>query len=230
MVKEKAVLCDSSVLISLMDSCFGDMFSLIEKKTGVYFYITPGVKLEIVSHPLSIQMKAYELSALRMKALIDKNVLEEINADTEELTKKLMQIGNNIFYARGKPIHLIDLGETDIIATASLLNIKTLLIDERTTRMLIEAPFQLKAHLEDELRTSVYVNQENFREFQKFVEDMHVIRSVELLGIAYKLGYFESFGKDKKKAIEAALYKAKYSGSAVRFDEIEAYVKLLTKA
>ena len=225
---EHAILCDSSVLISLMDACFGKVFPFLAKKSKVEFYITPGVKQEIINRPLSIQMKAYELSAVRMKAALAEGSIKYVDADTAELTKRLMFLGNNMFYVGGKPIHLIDLGETDIIATASLLGIKTLLIDERTTRMLIEAPFKVKDHLEDELRTSVSINEKNYYEFRRSVEGITVLRSVELLSLAYELGYFDDFGKDKHLAIEAGLYKIKYSGSAVRFDEIQELIKILT--
>ncbi len=227
---EHSILCDSSVLISLTDACFADIFPFLAKKTPVEFYITPGVKQEIINRPLSIQMKAYELSAVRMKKLLKDKAIKYIDADTADLTKRLMFLGNNMFYAHGKPIHLIDLGETDIIATASLLGIKALLIDERTTRMLIEAPFRVKDHLEDELRTSVSINEKNYYEFRHAVEGMKVIRSIELLSVAYELGYFDDFGNDKVLTFEAALYKTKYSGSAVQFDEIKELLHILTQS
>ena len=219
------ILADSSSLISLTDSCFLDIFHFLNKKKGVELYITPGVEEEIISRPLSIKMKAYALSALRMKRDVEGGQIKKIDANTSELTKRIMDMGNNMFFSRGKPIHLIDLGETDIIASASLLGIKTLLIDERTTRMLIESPFRVKDHLEEELGTSVILNEKNYYSFREIVAPMKVIRSVELLSVAFELGYLDKFGKDKENAFEAALYKIKYSGCAVRFDEIETLIQ-----
>jgi len=49
-------------------------------------------------------------------------------------------------------------------------------------------------------------------------------RSSELLLLAYEKGYFADYGKLKEDAIEASLYKLKYSGCAVGFGEISDYI------
>ena len=227
MSRERAVLCDSSSIITLVDSCLGGIFNFLGEKTGVDFFITPGVKSEIIDRPLSIKMKAYQLSALRMKRMLEEGKLNMINAETSSLTDRIMKLANNMFFIGNKPIHLIDWGETDLIATAELLNIDVLLVDERTTRMLIEAPFRIKEHLEEELNTSIGLNEPNFRDFEQHVKGIRVIRSVELIGVAYERGFFDDFKEDRKRALEAALYKAKYSGCSVRFDEIEKLLRII---
>jgi hypothetical protein len=42
--------------------------------------------------------------------------------------------------------------------------------------------------------------------------------------LAYEKGYFKSFGRLQTEALEAALYKVKYSGCSISFDEIMDYV------
>ncbi|RME79317.1 MAG: hypothetical protein D6769_02770 [Methanobacteriota archaeon] len=224
---EKAFLCDSSSIITLVDSCFGGLFAFLSKKYGVDFYITPDVKKEIVDRPLSMEMKAYRMSALRIKRMLDNEVLKEIDADTEDMTEELMDLANNIFSIKGRKIHLIDPGETDLISVANTLRIDRLLIDERTTRLLIEAPFTIQKHFEEELGVDVDFDKKVYRTFEQHVRGLSVFRSTELLAVAYKAGYFEKFGDASHDAFVAALYKAKYSGCAVRFDEIEEMARFL---
>ncbi len=216
-----SILCDSSSLITLVDSCYLDMFYYLNRKYKIDFIIPPYVREEIIEKPLSIKMRAYELSALRMKEAINDNVFIEVDAQTKEETDDLLKIANNIFFVRGKPIHLIDKGETDMLVLASKLNIDTLLIDERTTRLLIEAPFKLKEHLEKELNVNVMMDKKNYDKFKELVKGMKIIRSVEILLLSYELGYFNNINIDKRNIVNASLYKLKYNGCAISFDEIE---------
>ncbi len=222
----KELLCDSSALISLTDSCLLDVVYLFTEKYSIDFIIPPSVEIEMVKRPLSIKMKAYQLSAMRLNEAIKRHVLVKVNADTGQEGRRILELANKIFFSAGKPIHLIDLGEAEMIALAHKLRINTLFMDERTTRMLIEAPFQLKDHLEKELKVSVMINEENYQFFTDYTSDMNVVRSVDLVALAYNEGYFdEKFGSDSFKAFSASLYKLKYSGCAVSFEDIENYLR-----
>ena len=222
----KEILCDSSSLISLTDSCLLDVVYMFTKEYGLNFIIPPSVEYEIVNRPLSIKMKAYQLSAMRLKEAIKKHVLIKVSADTKEEGKTILDIANHIFFVGGKPIHLIDLGEAEMIALSHRLKINTLFMDERTTRMLIEAPFKLKEHIEKELKTTVMLNKENYNIFEDYTSDMKVVRSVDLVALAYEKGYFrERFEEDDFKAFSASLYKLKYAGCSVSFEDIENYLR-----
>ena len=226
----KEIVCDSSSIIALTESCMIDALYMFSKRLNANFLIPPIVVYETVEHPLSIEVKAYRFSALRIKKAIEDGVLVEVKADTKNRTKELLSIANHIFFARGKPIHLIDLGEAEMIALAEKLEDKILLMDERTTRMLIEAPFRLKEHLEEELNVSVMLNEENYRKFQEISRGMKVIRSVDLIAVAYDVGYFSKYGEDAFNVFSAALYKLKYNGCAVRMDEIEEFLRMKYEA
>ena len=222
----KQIICDSSSLISLTEACLLDILYLFSEKYNVDFVIPPSVEEEIVERPLRIEMRAYRLSALRMKKAIKDGVLLKVNADTERDAEFLLKIANSMFFSRGRPIHLIDKGEAEMIALANFLDVNYLLMDERTTRMLIEAPFKLKEHLEEELSSVVMLNKKNYRLFTDYVKNMEVIRSVDLVAVGYSVGYFDGF-EGRKEALSAALYKLKYSGCSVGFDEIERFLRSL---
>lgn len=225
MASEKYILCDSSSLISLTDICLEGILRFFHKN-NILFIIPPSVEYEIITRPLNMKMKAYQFSAMRLKKLLDDEVLMKVEAETDAPAKEILELTNSIFFAKGKPMHMVDMGEAEMIALAKSLRISTLLMDERTTRMLVEAPFEIKDHLEEELRINVMVNSSHLQKFSDIVSGMRVIRSSELVIVAYEKGYFDSFGSDKKKMLEAALYKTKFSGCSVRFDEIEEFMRI----
>lgn len=227
---KKEIICDSSSLISLTDSCLVDILYNFTKNYNTAFIIPIGVENEIIKRPLSIKMKAYQFSALRLKKAINDKILLKVNANIKREGQALLNIANNIFFIKNKPMHLIDLGEAEMIALAHRLNIKTVLMDERTTRMLMEAPFRLKEHLEQEINQKISIKEKNYSQFTDLVKNMKVIRSVDLLSVAYSVNYFDKFNSDSKEAFIAALYKLKYSGCSVGFDEIDEFLKGIENA
>ncbi len=220
----KDVLCDSGSLISLTSSCLDNLLYFFAEKHGVRFIITPTVEYESVLHPLQSNMRKYLFSAVRIKDAIDDGVVVVTDPKVEDESRRLMNAANNLFYAKGHPLRLIQAGESEILASALEMGIDNILVDERTTRMLIEAPFRLKEHLEKEFQVNVMINKNNFRELASKISKLQTIRSSELVMLAYENGYFRSFEKLEREALEAALYKMKYSGCSISFDEIQRYV------
>ena len=116
------------------------------------FIITKEVHYEIIDRPITI--KRFELEALKLKSLVDDKILEfpeTLDIKHEDITKDtkfLLDVANSTFTEKGKNIHLIDLGETSILALSKMLDKKKikhlLVVDERTTRILSEKPMNLK--------------------------------------------------------------------------------------
>jgi predicted nucleic acid-binding protein len=220
MAAKKVVLCDSSALISMTNSCLIDIMYFFTKSRNAEFVVPQAVEREIVERPLAISMKAYELSAMRMKKAIEDRILNISMYDTLDKAKSIMDLANTMFYARANPVHLVDLGEADMIALASETDADIVLMDERTTRMLIESPFALKDHMEKEMGVNVMVNKRNFDGFKESAEGLKVIRSSELVAVAYSEGYFSTYS-NPKKMLESSLYSLKYGGCSIGFDEID---------
>ena len=126
------------------------------------------------------------------------------------------------FEAKGKYLHLIDLGEASCLALSRILDEKgiknVVAIDERTTRMLGEKPENLENLLRRKLHTKVKFMKENF----KFFEGFKFIRSAELIYVAYKKGII----KLKNNVLEALLYATKFKGCAISGDEIKEIVRM----
>jgi len=112
----------------------------------------------------------------------------------------------------------------EMIALSEHLGVKNILVDERTTRLISEAPFRYKEHLEKEFKVVVMLNKKNLLDIKKIVENMKIIRSSELLILAYEHGMFDNFNSMKKEFLEAGLYSLKYSGCSIQSFEIDKYL------
>lgn len=218
----QSMVCDSSSLISLTDSCFMHVMYFLKKKYSGSFIIPPSVEYECVTHPMSMKMHA--LHALRLKRAINDGTIGVVKVPDGKETQEIRFMANNLFYAGGTPIHLLQSGETEMLALARQIGVQNMLVDERTVRMLVEDPESLRTHLEEEFHRPITTNEEHLSAFTRLTRGMRFFRSSELLLLAYEKGYFADYGGLEKDAVEAALYKLKYSGCAVGFSEISSYM------
>jgi hypothetical protein len=220
----KYIVCDSGSLISLTSSCLMDVIYYFSKK-DVKFIIPPAVKEESVDYPIRRNIKRFLFSAMRINNAIKEGVLTAVEDPGISVeTKKIMDLANHVLFIRGKPLKLIQAGESEMLVLAHQVGIDYLLVDERTTRMLIEAPFRLKEHLEEEFGINVMLDKKNYTKFREMFGSMNVARSSELVMLAYEYGFFNRYNDMKKDALEAALYKIKFSGCSIGFDEIRDYM------
>ncbi len=228
-MKRKEILCDSSSLISLTASCFTGVLNFLHHRFNVDFIISPTVEYECVQRPLESKSKQHALSALRIKDAIQHGVILKIDADVGERTQTLEEMANKVFFVKGQGLRIVHKGETELLALSKELGINNLLMDERTTRILIEAPFKYKQHLEDEFKVNVMLNKKHLLTLQEMFANMNIIRSTELLVLAYENGMMNDLKDLKKPMLEAGLFGLKYAGCSIRSDEIEAFMKQLER-
>jgi hypothetical protein len=224
----KAIIFDASTLISLSMNGLIEELKELKKIFNGKFLITHEVKKELIDNPMTI--KKFELEALRIKELIEQNIIElpeSININQEEISKKtreFLDLANTMFESKREEIKIIHMGEASALALSKILSekgIKNLLsIDERTARMLVEKPDNLKFILEKKMHTRIAFKKDNFSQFNGF----KVIRSTELIYFAYKKGIVKV--KDGNLVLDALLYALKYKGCAISFEEIEEIKKL----
>lgn len=225
---KKAIVFDAGALITLsMNGLDKELIRLKGIFDGV-FLITQQVKKEVIDKPLTI--KNFELEALRTKKLLDDKVIELAddygfdNKSIENKSNEIMNIANSFFMSPKEPVRLLHLGEASCLALSEILNkekIKNIIvIDERTTRMLIEKPENLRELLIRKLHTNISLVKQNFAYFKNF----QVIRSAELIYVAWRKGLVEL--KDGIFILDALLYAIKSKGCAISSDEIEEIKKL----
>ena len=94
---QKAIIFDSGSLISLsMAGLFDELIGLKKIFKGK-FLITKEIKGEIIDKPMNI--KKYELEALRLKELLDSGILEmpsSLKISDAEISKKTYEILESI--------------------------------------------------------------------------------------------------------------------------------------
>lgn len=228
----KAIVFDSGPIISLALNNLLWLLDPLEKKFKGSFYIPGSVKGELVDKPLST--KKFKFEALQVLSLIKNKNLNVIEKD--EIRKKsfyLLEIANNIFSAHDHPMRIIHQGEIEGIALALHLNADAFVIDERTTRTLIEQPKALENLLKHKLHTSIKVNKDNLDRFEKETKNIKIIRSSELAAIAYELGLLDKYVLDipnpRKTLLDALLWGVKLNGCAISRNEIDNIIRLEEK-
>ena len=186
------------------------------------FLITSEIKKEIIDVPMKI--KRFGLEALKLKQLLNEGVLEmpsSLGIKDSEITNqgnKILKIANSTFQGTKRAVHLLDMGETSCLALSRILIQKkiknVIVVDERTTRMLVEKPENLKRILEKKIQTKISIKQDNLKFFRGF----KIIRSAELVYVAYKKDLIKLKGP---MVLDALLYAVKFKGAAISRDEIE---------
>lgn len=226
-MNQKIIVFDAGTLISFSMNGILDYLRGLKKIFKGKFIITKEVHKEIIDNPISI--KRFELEALKLKQLVNEGILElpsSIGFKNIEISKKaeeIMNLANNTFISPHRPVHLIDLGESSAIALILMLKQKDIesvfAVDERTTRSIIETPGELKKYLEKKLHVKLKVNMDNFKE----LSNIKVIRSTELIYVAYKKGLVDiKIGNP----LDALLYAVKFKGCAISSEEISQIEKM----
>ena len=206
------------------------MLSVVEKLKKFFdgeFILTPQVKNEVVDKPMKI--KKYKLEAIRVKDMIDRGVFKmssEIipNQKLDKETKRILKITNGTLRTvqTGEKIKIIHDGEAACLAFSNLCGEdNVIVIDERTTRMLTEAPQNLEKMMERKLHTPLKANLSLLDE----LKNSKFIRSAELLFIAYKKNLIPI--KKSKDLLDALLYGVKFKGAAISSVEIEEMKRLV---
>ena len=217
----KALIFDSGALISLTMAGLIPELEGLKKSFSGKFVITRQVKKELVDKPMTI--KRFELEAIKIQHLIDGGILELPEAfgigdsEIQEEMNFFLDLANNTFTTQKGPVKLIHFGESSCLALSKILSKKgvenIIAVDERTTRLLAEKPENLRKLMEKKLHMPISVKKENY----KFFENFKIIRSTELIYVAYKKGIIRF---KKGDVLDALLYALKFNGAAISGDEI----------
>ena len=228
---ERKLFFDTGPIITLVMSGLSGILPELKKKFGGKFYITPSVKRELVTRPMDI--KRYEFEAMQALKLIKDGVLEVYDDVSTKEVNRLHTMANSSFQIDDQNMEVIQSGEIESVVCALKAGAEAMVMDERTLRLFIENNKEMKALLERRFNKTVSVDKENMNNFSKELGGIKIIRSIELIGVAYKMGLLDSYvpnQKDGRKALlEAVLWAAKYNGSAVTEHEVEEIKDFLLK-
>ena len=227
MKQQKAIIFDSSTLISFSMNGVTEYLEKLRQVFNGKFIITFDVKGEVIDRPM--QIKKFSLEALKLKQLLDKKIIEmpsSVGLNDKEVarrTDEILNMANSTYKDKNRNIHIIDSGEASCLAVSKMLNekgfITVIAVDERTTRMLGEKPENLGKLLEKRLHVKINPNRNAYNFFKGF----RFIRSAELVYVAYKKGLIDLKNGD---VLDALLYAMKFKGCAISGDEIKEIKKL----
>ena len=217
---DKIIVFDSGPIISLTTNNLLFILEPLKKKFRGRFCITEEVKNELVTKPLTI--KKFEFEALQVMRLIEEGTLEVVNAED---TLKLMAITNSSFTCKNHPMRLTQIGEISTIKYAIDNNAQTVVIDERTTRLMVEDPESLLRVLRKKLNCNVQTDNKRINDLSELTKNLKVIRSSELVAAAYALRIMDKFKTNKianssERLIDGTLWGVKLNGCSITEEEI----------
>ncbi len=219
----KTLVFDTGPVISLVTDNLLWILEEFKKKFQVDFIISNSVKEELVNNALATKKFAFE--GMLINTYINRKVLNLSNINVN--VNNLENCANNIFFAQNKPLQLLQKGELASLLLYKKINADALVVDERTTRLLIEDSEKLRKLLENKLHCKIKVNNENLKLFKDLTKDIKIIRSSELLFIAYENGLFDKFKAEftKKELLNSVLWGTKLRGCSISEEEINKIVE-----
>ena len=228
----KSLVFDAGPVISMAMNNLLWVLEPLKKKFNGKFCITEAVRKELVDRPL--ETKKFKFEAIQVERLIENGVLDIIDNDfIREKTPKLLNTANEIFEAYNNYIKIVHYAEISVIAAAVSLNAEAIVIDEKTTRFLMENPRMIVEILKKTLHTPIGINENNLKEFNKATINLKAIRSIEIVAVAYELGlldnYITKLPDARKNLLESVLWGVKLNGCAVSKEEIEQIVRIEAK-
>ena len=219
----KALFFDTGPIITLVMSRLVWILPELKKKYGGKFYITPSVKRELITRPMDI--KRFQFEALQALKLIKDGVLEVYENVPQKEVSRLHALANSSFKIGDQNMEVVQSGEIESVVCALQAGAEAMVMDERTMRLFIENNKEMKALLERRFQKAVSVDTENMKLFSQELGEIQIIRSIELVGVAYKMKLLDSYLPVQKNGrevlLEAVLWAAKYNGAAVTEHEVE---------
>ena len=225
----KSIVFDAGPVISLTTNNLLWLLEELKKKYKGEFYLAEAAKRELIDRPL--ETKKFKFEALQVLRCINEDILKIIqNSELEEETINLINLANNCFNARGNWLRLVHYADMAGLSACIRLNADAFVVDERTARLLVENPDRLVSILKDTLHTDIKINKDNLEEFRRRTKNIKLIRSVELVAVAYEQGLLNKYLPDipdaKRTLLESVLWGVKLNGCAVSRDEIEQIIRL----
>jgi len=211
------ISADSSSIISLSMSCMSKVLADLGKK----IVIPPGVYNEVVSRPIS--SKRFALGSMRVNKLFDDKVVSIMKPDVD-LTRNILDGFNEAYSINRRPLKIIHSGEAESLALTKQSDVEALLIDERTTRLIMEDPQQLRKLLSRQNNQDVHLDMDKINKVRRMLPKVPILRSSEIAVVAYEKGILSKYlSKGEGDMIEAVLCALKFSGCAITWSEIEEY-------
>jgi hypothetical protein len=227
----KQMVFDAGPVITLAITSLLYVLPRLKELSHASFFVPSAVYGELIDQPMTTRM--HKLESFQVLPYFINDTLHVMRTRMlEDTTTQLLTLANSIYVVDGNPLTLVHTGEMHALALLVITQSRTFVVDERTTRMLLETPMHLRDHLQDKLHAKVEVNKENLTKFSDMTKHIRTIRSAELLVVGYELGMFEpeflaigAQDRMKREFLKGALWAIKLAGCTISEDEIKYLVK-----
>ncbi|MFC1728363.1 hypothetical protein ACFLZ7_02780 [Nanoarchaeota archaeon] len=225
----KSIIFDTGPIISLATNNLLWVLGKLHERYNGEFYISRHVENELITK--SLRTKRFKFEALQVLRHVRKGTIRIIHQkNIETLTNELLGLANNIFKAKGQWVRIVQAGEMEALAASIILDADAVVVDERTTRHLVEEPFSVKKIMEKKMHTKVYVHKANLKKFSSITKKVKIIRSIELVMAAYELGWLKAYLPDMRNAktelLDSVLWGLKLRGCSISRREIDKLIKI----
>lgn len=229
----RCLVFDTSAIISIATNNLLHILGPLKKAYGGEFCVPSVVKAEVIDRPLT--SKKFKLEAMQIiSEVIDGNLA--LRDEPPEEVERVVNLANSIFMAYNNYIQIVHRGEAAVLVHAKQNNADAVIIDERTTRLLIESPMTVARILGSKMHTKITINRKNLREFQDYTRGMTVLRSTEIGIMAYDLGLLNDYMRPetrrispimpKRDLLDGLLWGLKLRGCSISPEEISEIMRL----
>jgi hypothetical protein len=223
----KCLVFDSGPIISMSLNSMLPIPKRLQKVYDGNFFISNAIRSELIEIPS--HTRRYALEALNIENLIRTGCLELFDTEVySEETALITDLANHIYFRGDNNLEILNRGELDSLVLAKNLEADAIVVDERTTRLLLENPYRLQKYLEKKFNSRISIDKEKLSEFETHFSTIKIIRSVELALVAVDIGLFDDLIRieDRLKVVESILWALKLSGCAISEMEIKKLLKL----
>lgn len=228
-MENKIIFFDTGPIISLAMSRLIWILPKLKEQFKGKFYITPAVRRELIERPMKV--RRFQFEALQVLKLIKEGVLEIYEGVPYKRVKELENLADASFRIKNKNLDIVQSGEMEAAASALKTGAEAVVMDERTLRLFIENSKEMEKLLEFRFKQDIIPDHKKIRQFSQQLQGIKIIRSIELVGVAYKLGilddYVPQLKEGRKILLDAVLWGTKYNGCAVTGKEIDAIERYL---
>jgi len=228
----KTIVLDSGPVISLALNNLLWLFTQVKEKYNIRFIITEAVKKEIVDHPF--ETKKFKFEAIQVMVLLDNNTIEVVKTPSIiKKTEEFISLANRSFRTDYHELTLVHFAEFSAICASLELNADAVMIDERTTRYMMEKPDKLKNLLMHKLHTKIRIQKKPLETLRRLCKNVKFIRSAEFVSIAFEKGmldkYLPKVNEPKKNLLGSLLWALKLNGCAISNRDLETIMRLEEK-
>jgi hypothetical protein len=228
----KALIFDSGPIISLTLNNLLWILEPLQHRFEGKFYITEAVKKEIIDHPL--QTRRFKFEAFQVLKMIKEGVIEVYDSPTlHQQTSQALDLANTIYAIKGQRLKMLHYAEMSVLIACKELSANAAVVDERTTRLLLENPTRIAELLQKRMHATPFVDAPRLSAIRSQFKGLHIIRSTELAAIAYEKGILKDYVADsswvehpKQELLESILWGLKMNGCSIPEKEINQLLKI----